>query len=63
MGVSDDTILEPVEFSYDDVGRETSRVMNPQAGSCSSSSSGCSPAADANMTVETAYNADGNEIR
>jgi YD repeat-containing protein len=48
------------QFTYDDAGRETSRVMNPQASSSSSSSGGCSPSADENVTVETAYNADGN---
>ena len=53
---------EPQASLYDDRGRETSRVMNPQTSSSSSSSSsgGCSPSADANVTVETAYNADGN---
>ncbi|MEZ6129138.1 MAG: RHS repeat domain-containing protein [Planctomycetaceae bacterium] len=42
------------QFSYDDAGRETSRVMNP---STSSSGGG---SVDTDITVHTAYNADGN---
>ncbi len=42
------------DYEYDDVGRETKRVMNP-----SGSSSG-SGSVDTNITVHTAYNADGN---
>ena len=47
-------------FEQDDVGRETSRTMNPQTGSSSSSSANCDPSVDSNVTVETSYNADGN---
>jgi RHS repeat-associated protein len=54
-------------FAYDDVGRVTSQIQNYQpAGSSSSSSSSsssggdCVPSADTNVTVLTAYNADGN---
>jgi len=43
-----------VDYEYDDVGRETKRVMNP-----SGSSSG-SGSVDTNITAHTAYNADGN---
>ena len=50
------------KFVYDALGRETSRLSNFQSSSSSSSSSsgGCPPSADANVTVDTAYNADGN---
>lgn len=47
-------------FEHDDVGRETSRTMNPQSGSSSSSSTNYDPSVNANVTVETSYNADGN---
>ena len=48
-------------LEQDDVGREISRIMNKQTGSSSSSSStGCDPSVDTNVTVETSYNADGN---
>ncbi len=47
---------------YDDRGRETAKILNPTSSSSSSSSSsgGCSPSDDENVTVQTAYNADGN---
>ena len=49
------------KFVYDALGRETSRIFNFQSSSSSSSSSGgCPPSVDANVTVDTAYNADGN---
>ncbi len=59
-------------FTYDDVGREVQRILNCQTGSSSSSSSsssgsssssssgGCASSYDTNVTVLTAYNADGN---
>jgi len=48
-------------FEQDDIGRETSRKMNPQESPGSSSSAGgCEPSVDTNVTVETSYNADGN---
>ncbi|MEQ9410365.1 MAG: RHS repeat-associated core domain-containing protein [Fuerstiella sp.] len=45
------------EYEYDDIGRETKRVMNPTGSSSSSSSAG---SVDQNITVHTAYNADGS---
>jgi len=57
-------------FSYDAVGREVQRVLNcltpsssssPSRSSGSSGSSvGCPPSTDSNVTILTAYNADGN---
>ena len=50
-----------IEMQYDDAGRETKKIMNPQSGSSSSSSGGsCQASDDSNVTVTTAYNADGN---
>lgn len=48
-------------FSFDTVPREISRIINCTAATSSSSSSsgGCAPSADTNVTVLTAYNADG----
>jgi RHS repeat-associated protein len=49
-------------FAFDATGRETSRIMNYLTGSSSSSSSstsGCSPSLDSNVTILTAYTADG----
>lgn len=46
-------------FEHDDAGRETAKILNCTSSSSSSSSSG--PATDdVNVTVLTAYNADGN---
>lgn len=48
-------------FGYDAVGREVQRVMNCDSSSSSSSSEGaCDPSDDIDVTVQTAYNADGN---
>jgi RHS repeat-associated protein len=51
-------------MSYDAAGRETQRVMNSSGSSSSSSSSSsgglCPSSDDANVTIQTAYNADGN---
>ncbi|MBX3452388.1 MAG: hypothetical protein KF777_22720 [Planctomycetaceae bacterium] len=49
-------------MEYDDVGRETAKIMNCTSSSSSSSSSGggCTPCDDENVTVLTSYNADGN---
>ncbi len=48
-------------FGYDDAGREVQRVMNCESSSGSSSSEGaCDPSDDIDVTVQTAYNADGN---
>ena len=48
------------ELEYDDLGRETKRILNPVTSSSSSSSSvDCPRSADENVTVRTAYNADG----
>jgi RHS repeat-associated protein len=48
-------------FEYDDAGRQVRQVMNCiDTGSSSSSSSGALESVDTNVTVLTAYNADGN---
>ncbi|OAI41010.1 hypothetical protein AYO40_00590 [Planctomycetaceae bacterium SCGC AG-212-D15] len=55
-------------FSYDNVGREVQRVLNCQTSSSSSSSSGCgcpstgdcAVSVDTGVTIQTAYNPDGN---
>lgn len=54
-------------FEYDAAGRQTKVIMNCTSGSSSSTSSssssgsaGCLPSDDTNVTVITAYNADGN---
>ncbi|MDP1797697.1 MAG: hypothetical protein Q8K78_09460, partial [Planctomycetaceae bacterium] len=52
-------------LEYDDAGRETAKILNCITSSSSSSSSsssggGCSASDDINVTVLTAYNADGN---
>jgi len=59
---SKDPMAIETRFEQDAVGRETKRIMNYVVSSSSSSSSsgGCAPSADTNVTVETAYNADGN---
>ena len=44
-------------FSYDDAGREIERIGNFQG---SSPSSACTASDDVNVTLRTAYNADGN---
>ena len=58
------TITDPasmvVEMLYDDAGRETSKIMNPQDSSSSSAGGNCQASDDSNVTVVTAYNADGN---
>ena len=52
------------KFEHDAVGREVTRIMNYVAASSSSSSSSssgdCPDSLDTNVTVNTAYNADGN---
>ena len=48
---------------YDDAGRQTKQILNCVVGSSSSSSSsssGVPESDDTNVTIETAYNADGN---
>jgi len=59
---SKDPMAIETRFEQDAVGRETKRIMNYVASSSSSSSSsgGCAPSVDTNITVETAWNADGN---
>ncbi|MEJ7594318.1 MAG: hypothetical protein WKF77_22505 [Planctomycetaceae bacterium] len=59
---SKDPMAIETRFEQDAVGRETKRIMNYVVSSSSSSSSsgGCAPSAETNVTVETAYNADGN---
>ncbi len=51
------------QFTFDALGRETQRVQNPVGSSSSSSSSSssntCGPGDDQNVTVQTAYTADG----
>jgi RHS repeat-associated protein len=61
-------------FTYDALGRELTRIQNPQGGSSSSSGSSasaassssstagntCTASEDANVSVTTTYNADGN---
>ena len=50
-------------FEYDDVGRQVVMIMNctgSSSSSSSSSSSDCPSSDDTNVTVLTAYNADGN---
>ena len=51
-----------VRMEYDAAGREITKIMNPSGSSSSSSSScdGCACSDDTNVTVRTAYNADGN---
>ena len=44
----------------DDAGREVERIVNPQGSSSSSSSGGCLPSDDTNVTTRTSYTADGN---
>jgi YD repeat-containing protein len=61
MELSTDPSGMVTSFARDDLGRETSRTMNPQASPGSSSSAGgCEPSVDTNVTIETSYNADGN---
>ena len=61
-----ETMTDPsgmvVQMEHDDAGREITKTMNPSDGSSSSSSScgGCACSDDTNVTVRTAYNADGN---
>lgn len=53
-----------VKMEFDDVGRRTTTISNYKVSSSSSSSSSsggtCSASLDTNVTVRTAYNADGN---
>ncbi len=49
-----------IEMQYDDAGRETKKITNPQSSSSSSSGGTCQASDDTNITVTTAYNADGN---
>ena len=49
-------------FEYDDRGRRTKQIMNfvPASSSSSTSAGDCGASDDTNVTIETAYNADGN---
>ncbi len=57
-----DPLAIETRSEHDAMGRETKRIMNYVASpsSSSSSSGGCAPSADLNVTVETTWNADGN---
>jgi RHS repeat-associated protein len=57
-----DPLAIETRYEHDAMGRETKRIMNYVAtpSSSSSSSGGCAPSADLNVTVETTWNADGN---
>jgi RHS repeat-associated protein len=59
---SKDPMAVETRFERDAMGRETKRIMNyvTSTSSSSSSSGGCTPSADTNVTIETAWNADGN---
>lgn len=57
-----DPLAIETRFEQDAMGREIKRIMNYVASpsSSSSSSGGCAPSIDTNITVETVWNADGN---